>query len=100
MKNVFFALSFDRIKGRFVILCVYRVELKPYSKKILYEVVFLEKKLYIAKSEYCLMCGKEIPEGRQVCLECEKSICFENEIPDKTEQKKTEKSLLKRFFSR
>ncbi len=46
------------------------------------------------------MCGKEIPEGRQVCLECEKTVCFENETPDKTAKKKTEKSFMKQFFSR
>lgn len=32
------------------------------------------KELIVFKSEHCLMCGDEIPEGRQVCQNCEKSV--------------------------
>ena len=32
------------------------------------------KELIIFKSEHCLMCGDEIPEGRQVCQNCEKTV--------------------------
>ncbi len=60
----------------------------------------MKKRLYIGKSEYCLMCGKEIPEGRQVCFECEKSVCTEKEAPDKTAQKETEKTFFERLFKK
>lgn len=34
----------------------------------------MERELIVFGSELCVMCGKEIPEGRQVCAECEKAL--------------------------
>ena len=34
----------------------------------------VERELIVFSSELCVMCGKEIPEGRQVCAECEKAL--------------------------
>jgi hypothetical protein len=31
-------------------------------------------KLYRLKSSLCVCCGKEVPEGRQVCPNCEKEV--------------------------
>ncbi|MDO4380917.1 MAG: hypothetical protein Q4D20_08595 [Clostridia bacterium] len=45
----------------------------------------MNKKLYLYKSEYCVMCGKEIPEGNQVCRDCEERLSFssfEEEFPN------------------
>ena len=30
--------------------------------------------LFVFKSERCIMCGNEIPEGRQVCPKCEEAV--------------------------
>lgn len=31
-------------------------------------------RLYVFDQEYCVICGAPIPEGRQVCINCENAI--------------------------
>ena len=38
------------------------------------------KKLYIFKTEHCICCGKEIPEGSQVCFDCLEQFNSEERI--------------------
>lgn len=42
------------------------------------------KELIFFKSEHCLMCGDEIPEGRQVCQNCEKTVFESVSLGEKT----------------
>lgn len=30
--------------------------------------------IYVSGCEYCVICGAPIPEGKQVCAQCESSI--------------------------
>ena len=34
----------------------------------------MKKELLVFKSELCVMCGREVPEGRQICTECERDL--------------------------
>ena len=34
----------------------------------------MKKSIYIFKTERCICCGREIPEGRQVCPVCEAQL--------------------------
>ena len=37
-------------------------------------------------SEYCVCCGEEIPEGRQVCPDCEAKV-YNSKEGDENEQR-------------
>lgn len=39
-------------------------------------------------SEYCVCCGTEIPEGRQVCPDCEAKV-YKSKDGDNDEKRKT-----------
>ena len=41
--------------------------------------------------EYCVCCGNPIPEGRQVCLNCEHQLYDSNSIKHKSQEEKIKK---------
>ena len=60
--------------------------------------------LYVFKSERCIMCGNEIPEGRQVCPKCEESVfacgvATANDSGGKKKSKKAKRSLFRLFIT-
>ena len=58
--------------------------------------------LFVFKSERCIMCGNEIPEGRQVCPKCEEAV-FEgdaaaaNDCGGKQKSQKAKRSIVRLF---
>lgn len=59
----------------------------------------MEKNLYVYKSEYCVCCGKEIPEGRQVCSDCEEQFFSEASPTEKVAPALKEKKGKRKFLS-
>lgn len=59
----------------------------------------MEKNLYVYKSEYCVCCGMEIPEGRQVCSDCEEQVFSEASPTEKVAPALKEKKGKRKFLS-
>ncbi|MBO5184508.1 MAG: hypothetical protein J6D79_02085 [Clostridia bacterium] len=61
-----------------------------------------KSELFVFKSERCIMCGNEIPEGRQVCPKCEEAV-FEgdaaaaNDCGGTKKSQKAKRSLFRLF---
>lgn len=43
----------------------------------------------VFSEEHCVMCGAVIPEGRQVCMECERNVMQRAKTEEKRDEKKS-----------
>lgn len=54
---------------------------------------------YVFSEERCVMCGAVIPEGRQVCRDCERGVLEKEQAArEQRKQPKSLRSLLRRLL--